>query len=164
MALFTKTILLLQSYMFWKITVNIVAILRYSIIVWQSFVIVDVSVFIKMKKKSNIVTVTKIYELRFELVDHSSYSANLVSNDFFLFSRLKVWLDNRDFHQTKTLTSTNTNECQTTTDPKQLQFSQAFFNTYTIVVIEWVLTKMWSCSCWDSKSGNEKILLKSNKL
>ena len=87
MALLTKTILLLQSYIFWKITVNIVAILRYSIIVWQSFVTVDVSVFIKMKKKSNIVTMTKIYELRFELVDHSSYSANLVSNDFFLFSR-----------------------------------------------------------------------------
>ncbi|KYN44837.1 hypothetical protein ALC56_00832, partial [Trachymyrmex septentrionalis] len=41
--------------------------------------------------------ITKIYELRFKLINYPSYSLNLIPNDFFLFPRLKIRLGGHRF-------------------------------------------------------------------
>ena len=38
------------------------------------------------------VSISKIMELKFKLLQHPSYSKDLVPSDFFLFSNLKKWL------------------------------------------------------------------------
>ncbi|GFW08079.1 mariner Mos1 transposase [Trichonephila clavipes] len=43
------------------------------------------------------VAMAKIYELRFELLDHPPYSPNLAPSDFFLFPHLKIVLEEHRF-------------------------------------------------------------------
>ena len=132
MALLFKTILVLQLYMFCKILVKIVAI---SLSCCLTVTCTDVSVFVKKwKNRILTITITKIYELWFELINYSPYLSDLISNDFFLFSRLKVRLGGHRFF----IKYIDWNDSQTITERlKWLQFSQISCKICTIVVLEW---------------------------
>jgi histone-lysine N-methyltransferase SETMAR len=40
---------------------------------------------------------SKIHELQFELIDHPPYSPDLAPSHFFIFPKLKVWLEGQKF-------------------------------------------------------------------
>ena len=94
-------ILVLQLYMLWKIPMKI-------LVLWPLSCCLTIicanrcQCVVKMEKNRILTIATKIYKLRFELINYLPYSLDLISNNFFLFPRFKVrvrFSEDTDFYQ-----------------------------------------------------------------
>lgn len=49
----------------------------------------------------------KFFELRYEILPHSSYSPDLAPSDYYLFPNLKKWLAGKRFMRTEVISETS---------------------------------------------------------